>query len=238
MRRGLCLLLLAALVACGGNGEASTDRAAKPSADSEPSPPPAEAVSASRPLEWPDPEPPEAQALAEAVVHAAFNEDKTTRLGMKILPLVDRTSGIEGFESRLAARDIPLDERLERLDATVRGQEIVIRLSGSVLFDFDRADIRSDAERTLGEVAAVLAAYQKRRVRIEGHTDAIASDAYNQTLSERRAQAVKGWLAAHGVPEGRMTAVGHGESQPVADNGTPEGRQRNRRVEIVIEPGG
>ena len=114
-----------------------------------------------------------------------------------------------------------------------------IRLSGSVLFDFDSDAIRPDAERTLSEVAEVLQAYPGRPVRIEGHTDSIASDAYNQALSERRAAAVKRWLAARGVEAGRMTAAGFGESRPAADNATAAGRQKNRRVEIVVErPGG
>jgi len=72
-------------------------------------------------------------------------------------------------------------------------------------------------------------------VRVEGHTDSVTSDAYNQQLSERRADAVRTWLESHGVAAGRLTTVGYGESKPVADNGTVAGRQQNRRVEIVID---
>lgn len=72
-------------------------------------------------------------------------------------------------------------------------------------------------------------------MRIEGHTDAIASDAYNQALSERRARSVSAWLTARGIPAARLTTRGVGEAKPVADNRTAEGRQRNRRVEVVIE---
>jgi outer membrane protein OmpA-like peptidoglycan-associated protein len=74
-------------------------------------------------------------------------------------------------------------------------------------------------------------------VRIEGHTDSVASDDYNQKLSERRAASVRAWLAAKGVEGGRLTPRGFGEAKPVADNGTAEGRQRNRRVEVIIEKG-
>jgi OOP family OmpA-OmpF porin len=86
-------------------------------------------------------------------------------------------------------------------------------------------------------VAEVIKGYAKRPVRIEGHTDSVASDDYNQKLSERRAGSVRAWLAGKGVEAGRLTPRGFGETRPVADNGTAEGRQRNRRVEVIIEKG-
>lgn len=200
-----------------------------------------------RTVEWQDPEPPDAQARAEAAVGAAWNRDKTAALGeartarlvMGIGTLVDRTGRIGGAAGQIARTEGSLDQRLDRLGAEVSETEVRIRLSGSVLFDFDSDAIRPDAERTLSEVAEVLEAYPGRPVRIEGHTDSIASDAYNQALSEGRAAAVKRWLAARGVEAGRMTAAGFGESRPAAENATAAGRQKNRRVEIVVErPGG
>jgi OOP family OmpA-OmpF porin len=71
-------------------------------------------------------------------------------------------------------------------------------------------------------------------VRVEGHTDSIASDDYNQALSERRARAVAKWLDDYGIDGSRLTAKGYGESKPVAENDTAAGRQKNRRVEVVI----
>lgn len=190
-------------------------------------------------LAWEDPEPPGAQAIAEAAVGAPWNAGKTTRLSMSITTLVDRTTAIAGRSTTgVAAREVSLAERLDRLHATVTGQEIVIRLSSSVLFDFDRAELRADAERMLSEVAAVAAAQADRAVRVEGHTDAIGSDAYNQSLSERRAVAVATWLGGHGVARDRLRTVGHGEGRPVGDNATAAGRQQNRRVEIVLAAGG
>ncbi len=183
---------------------------------------------------WEDPEPPEAQALAEQVVNAEWNKDKRIGLAMKILPLVNRTTGLAGFTSAVEGRTRSLDDRLAGLDAKVTDTEVTIRLPGSILFDFDSAAVRADAEPTLGEVAEVLKAYGERPARIEGHTDSIASDAYNVDLSTRRADSVKKWLGGHGVKASRLTSVGHGESQPVADNATAAGRQSNRRVEIVI----
>lgn len=230
MRRALVLLVLAA-AACGANERpAPPERAATAPAAAAGASAPASAVD----VDWVDPEPPDAQARAEQVLDAAWNRNKTTALQMRITTLVDRTTGIEGFASALAARDVSVDERLGRLGARVTEQEIVISLPGSVLFDFDSAGVRPDAERTLRDVAEVLNAHRDRPVRVEGHTDAIASDAYNRTLSEKRAKAVAAWLAAHGVTAARMTTAGRGEEQPVADNDTPAGRQKNRRVEIVI----
>lgn len=196
-----------------------------------------------RTVEWQDPEPPDAQGRAETAAAAAWNRDKTAplaeartaRLTMRIGTLVDRTGRIGGGAGRIARTEGSLDQRLERLGAEVSDTEVRIRLSGSVLFDFDSDAIRPDAERTLTEVAEVLQAYPGRPVRIEGHTDSIASDAYNQALSERRAAAVKTWLAGHGVEAGRLATAGFGESRPAADNATATGRQQNRRVEIVVE---
>jgi len=184
-----------------------------------------------------DREPPEAQALAEAVLDSPWNNDKTTRLKMSITTLVDRTSGITGFGSRLAVRDASIEDRLSALGAEVTEREITIRLAGSMLFDFDSATLRPDAERTLLELLEVLKVYAERPVRIEGHTDSIASEAYNQKLSEERAASVRDWLFARGTASPSLQTLGHGESRPVADNSTAAGRQLNRRVEVVIEKG-
>jgi outer membrane protein OmpA-like peptidoglycan-associated protein len=186
---------------------------------------------------WVDPEPPGAQGIAEQALSAAWNQDKVTHLTMSITTLVDTKTGLQGFRSAVAATGTTLDERLGRLGAEVTGTEVTIRLPGSVLFDFDSAQIRPDAERTLNEVAEVIKGYAKRPVRIEGHTDSVASDDYNQKLSERRASSVQAWLAKKGIEAGRLTPRGFGETKPVADNGTAEGRQKNRRVEVIIEKG-
>ena len=84
------------------------------------------------------------------------------------------------------------------------------------------------------QVAETLQAYPDVKVEIEGHTDNIGSDAYNQSLSERRARVVKAFLADHGVDAARMTPVGYGESQPIESNDTEEGREANRRVELRV----
>jgi outer membrane protein OmpA-like peptidoglycan-associated protein len=181
-----------------------------------------------------DPEPPEAQARAEAVVNADFNRDKTTKLTMNMTSIVGQTSALEGFASQLAARDDKIEDRLARLAARVTDTEVVIPLPGAILFDFDSSAIRPDADRALNDVAQVIHAYAGRPVRIEGHTDSIASDEYNDSLSKRRAQSVMDWLAAHGIERTRLTSAGFGEKKPVASNDDAAGRQKNRRVEVVI----
>ncbi len=232
MRRAAVLFALVA-AACGANERAAPpERAATPSAARAPAS--GSAPAAGVDVDWVDPEPPDAQARAEQALGAEWNRNKTTALQMRITTLVDRTTGIEGFASALAARNVSVDERLGRLGARVTDQQIVISLPGSVLFDFAKDDIRADAERTLAEVAEVMKAHAGRPVRVEGHTDSIASDAYNKSLSERRAKAVAAWLTAHGVAPARLTTAGLGEDHPVGDNSTPDGRQRNRRVEIII----
>ncbi|MBN4047950.1 OmpA family protein [bacterium AH-315-O15] len=186
---------------------------------------------------WIDSEPEGAQELAESVVDEPFNEDKKSQLTMRISRLVDRTTGLRGFAARIGSEDTSLEDRLARLGAEETELEVRIRLPGSILFDFNSDEIRADAERTLTELAEVLKAYGTRPVRVEGHTDAIASDEYNRELSERRAGAVRDWLEVYDVAADRLTTVGHGESQPVAPNNTVAGRQLNRRVEVVVEKG-
>ncbi|MCK5768981.1 OmpA family protein [Algiphilus sp.] len=109
----------------------------------------------------------------------------------------------------------------------------VIQLYG-VLFAFDSADLHANARRLLNPVVEIFNRYPDLEVEVAGHTDSLGSDEYNQELSQRRAESVKQYLADHGVPAGQVSAVGYGESEPVATNDTEEGREENRRVEIRI----
>lgn len=108
-------------------------------------------------------------------------------------------------------------------------QKIVLR---GVNFDFDKSDIRPDAVPILDQAAATLKEYGDVSVSVNGYTDAIGTDAYNERLSLRRAEAVRAYLERHGVAASRLTVKGFGESNPVASNDTPEGRAQNRRVEL------
>jgi OmpA-OmpF porin, OOP family len=103
-----------------------------------------------------------------------------------------------------------------------------------VKFEFDSDRLTPEARTILNEVAETLQAYPNIDVELEGHTDWIGTDAYNQGLSERRANSVKTYLSSRGVPARRMTPVGYGESRPIADNDTDAGREENRRVELKV----
>jgi outer membrane protein OmpA-like peptidoglycan-associated protein len=119
--------------------------------------------------------------------------------------------------------------------------EIKISLQGEILFDFDKADIRPAAEPTLAQVAKIIQGYSKAKVLIEGHTDSKGAESYNAKLSDRRAVSVKTWFARHGLNANSMQTHGWGAAKPVAANthpggsDDPEGRQKNRRVEITIK---
>lgn len=118
---------------------------------------------------------------------------------------------------------------------------LVINFDTDVLFDFDKADIKPGATPTLEKLAEVVKQYTKSRVVINGYTDAKGDDAYNRTLSQRRAQAIADWLTQHQAgTAGQLQVQGFGETNPVAPNtkpdgsDNPEGRQQNRRVEVII----
>ena len=101
-----------------------------------------------------------------------------------------------------------------------------------VTFEFNKATLAPESELTLSRVAKALQARKALALEVAGHTDSQGSDAYNQKLSEARAAAVAAWLTAHGVAKDRLSAKGYGETRPIADNGTDEGRAQNRRVEL------
>jgi len=103
-----------------------------------------------------------------------------------------------------------------------------------VLFDTGRATLKPGADRALDRLAQFLKGNPGTRVIVEGHTDSVGSEAYNEELSHRRAQAVTEALSARGVPADQYQAKGLGKAYPVASNETPAGRQQNRRVEIVF----
>ena len=111
-------------------------------------------------------------------------------------------------------------------------------LGENILFDEGKSTIRTDAEKNLKQVATSIAKrYNNGLVRVFGHTDAVGSKGYNKELAEQRAEAVRNWLVKNGnISEDRISLQPIGESNPVASNSTQEGRQQNRRVEIVAKP--
>lgn len=170
----------------------------------------------------------------QAAVHAA---------AVRALP--GKRLAIEGSSLEIVGVARGLEATLEALHARVTEREIRIDLSADVLFDFDEADLKPAAAGDLGKVAEVARANPGTPIQVAGHTDSKGEEPYNQRLSERRAESVKAWLVEHGGVEAtRIATRGHGESQPIGPNETPggaddpEGRQRNRRVEITIRKEG
>ena len=103
-----------------------------------------------------------------------------------------------------------------------------------VLFDFDRSNVKPEAAKILDRLVAFMQENKNSKVTLSGHTDNVGSDAYNQKLSERRVTAVREYVVKKGVDAGRISGQGFGESKPIADNKTREGRSKNRRVEIKV----
>src|SRR6188768_3207944 len=117
-----------------------------------------------------------------------------------------------------------------------QGDNITLDMPGNVTFAFNSSDLNAQFYPVLDKVAETLKEYDKSVVEVAGHTDSVGSDAYNQTLSERRANSVADYLSGHGMTRTRMVTIGAGEGHPVASNDTEEGRAENRRVEITIVP--
>jgi outer membrane protein OmpA-like peptidoglycan-associated protein len=130
-----------------------------------------------------------------------------------------RAKLLQQFNAILATRD------------TARG--LVVNLS-DVLFDTGRFTLRPLAREKLAKISGIVLAYPDLKLAIEGNTDSVGSDAMNQTLSEKRASSVMDYLAQENIPAGSMTSQGFGKTQPVASNDTAEGRQQNRRVELIV----
>jgi len=116
------------------------------------------------------------------------------------------------------------------------GDKLYVALPSGILFDVDKAVIKPAAKDSIAKAAEVLVKYPDTYITVEGHTDSTGTTEYNQKLSERRAEAVRDQLLRDGVPASRVSARGYGESNPIADNSTPEGRQANRRVQLEIRP--
>ncbi|HEX2896854.1 MAG TPA: OmpA family protein, partial [candidate division Zixibacteria bacterium] len=119
--------------------------------------------------------------------------------------------------------------RVERI-----GEGLKITFESGILFDVDRAELRTIAKSEIGKLAVILNKYPDTDILIEGHTDSDASEEYNSALSVRRAESVAIYLSNQQVNATRFTVMGYGEIQPIADNSTAAGKQQNRRVEIAI----
>ncbi|MDO9452344.1 MAG: OmpA family protein [Stagnimonas sp.] len=161
-----------------------------------------------------------ARGQAEAATAAALAQQQATQAAL-----------LEAANAR--AMNNNLRRQMDELQAKATDRGMVMTL-GDVLFAVGKSDLQPGAAERLDKLAAFMHAYVDRTLLIEGHTDSQGTDENNLLLSQRRAEAVKVYLIIQSVDSERMTTVGRGKQSPVADNTTPEGRQQNRRVEIVI----
>jgi len=156
-----------------------------------------------------------------------------TALGAVIGAAVGGTTGaIIGNKMDKQAEEIKKtvpDAKVERV-----GEGIVVEFNSNILFGFDKADLSVEAKGNLDKLVTVLNTYADTDIELQGHTDSKGSEAYNQTLSEKRATTVSAYLAEKSIKADRVTIKGFGETVPKYDNETEEGRAQNRRVEFLI----
>jgi outer membrane protein OmpA-like peptidoglycan-associated protein len=160
----------------------------------------------------------DAEAESERNKAAAANSDQQLQQAVRDREQL-RAKLLQQFNAILATRD------------TARG--LVVNLS-DVLFDTGQYTLRPLAREKLAKISGIVLAYPDLKLAIEGNTDSVGSDAMNQTLSEKRASSVMDYLAKENIPAASMTSQGFGKTQPIASNDTAEGRQQNRRVELVV----
>ena len=145
---------------------------------------------------------------------------------------------LKGKSTEVEAKPLEKPEKFPKLKMvppvpSIEANSLLITLDSGILFDVDKYDLRPEAEEVLKNLAIVLKEADIKVFEVDGHTDSDAGDKHNQVLSENRANAVKNFLASQDITA-EITIKGYGESRPIASNDTPEGKQKNRRVEIII----
>ena len=145
---------------------------------------------------------------------------------------------LKGKTTEVESKPLEKNEKFPRLKMvppvpSVEANSLLITLDSGILFDVDKYNVRPEAERALASLATVLKETDVKAFEVDGHTDSDGGDKHNQILSENRANAVKNFLASQGITA-EITIKGYGKTRPVASNDTPEGKQKNRRVEIII----
>jgi outer membrane protein OmpA-like peptidoglycan-associated protein len=167
--------------------------------------------------------------LGGVIGHAAGS----TLLGAILGAAVGGAAGafIGNYMDKQAAE---MQRDLEGAEVQRIGEGIKITFDSGILFDIDKSDLRPVSQTNLADLAKILNKYPDTNILIEGHTDNTGSDDYNMTLSKDRAQTVALYMATLEVKSARFSTAGYGETQPIVMNDTPEGRQKNRRVDIAV----
>jgi outer membrane protein OmpA-like peptidoglycan-associated protein len=172
------------------------------------------------------------EAEAQAAAEAAEAKRKSDAEAAEAKRLSDaEIAASQREKQQLRARLLDQFNRVLPTTDTPRG--LVVNM-GDVLFDTGKSDLRSEAREALAKLSGIVLNYPSLRLGIEGHTDSTGSANLNQTLSENRAGAVRDYLIGQGIDTKSLAAQGFGMGNPVADNGTAQGRQKNRRVEIIV----
>jgi outer membrane protein OmpA-like peptidoglycan-associated protein len=175
-----------------------------------------------------------AEAQAKAAAEATAAAQQATAAAQQAQAELEKTRK-ELAERDAEAKMLRMQNELARIAATRREERgLIVTLSSGVFFDSGKSAVKKGAQTTLTRIANQLKGDSAIKVTVEGHTDNTGTAAKNQTLSEKRAEAVRDFLVGAGVPGDRVTAVGKGDTQPIATNKTAAGRQQNRRVELVI----
>lgn len=161
------------------------------------------------------------------------NQVGSTARGAIIGAIVGGAAGaVIGHQMDQQAKELVAD--IPGATITRVGEGITITFASGLMYDFDSDVIRSEAATNLRNLAASLRKYPNTQLLVVGHTDDSGADAYNQALSQRRADAAVRYLGQQNIPANRIAASGRGESEPVASNDTEGGRQANRRIEVAI----
>jgi outer membrane protein OmpA-like peptidoglycan-associated protein len=182
--------------------------------------------------------------VALSILHAVSSaqNDPQVAIAKKQAELDRQRIELEKKNLELKQRELDLERARQEFEAQQSGRSLSMNLSGDVLFDYDKAALKPEAEQALKKVAVVLSQFPESKVTVEGYTDSKGTKAANMQLSRERAQAVKDWLVRNGgVLATNISTKGLGEQYPVAPNtnkdGTdnPLGRALNRRVSIIVE---
>lgn len=173
-------------------------------------------------------------AAAGGVVGALIGKKAgNTAVGAVIGAAVGGTAG--GFiGKRMDKQAAEIKQAIPGAEVIREGEGIIVRFDSGILFDFNKTDLKDAAKTNIQSLASSLNQYPGTDVKVYGHTDNIGTAAVNQTVSEKRAAAVKTYAVSQGVPASRLVTAGKGFNEPIADNSTEAGRAANRRVEIVI----
>src|SRR5947208_654465 len=173
------------------------------------------------------------QAQMKAEADAAATKAKAEADALKAKEEAARAEAERAQKAAAELRAQLLDQFNRVLETRDTPRGLVVNM-GDVLFDFGKYDLRPEAREKLAKLSGIILAHPGLDLAVEGHTDNVGSDEVNQKLSEKRAETVRAYLIQQGLADGNVTAQGFGKTSPVVDNSTPEGRQKNRRVEIVV----